>query len=96
MRHLAHHMHRRPPHPALRSFQTARFPLLKLRYDELLSNVALNFNPRPYVLGGYSNLRAEHDDSKHDPDQPVVGRCRLTVSKPELKARLVSVLETKM
>jgi hypothetical protein len=25
-----------------------------------------------------------------------VGRCRLTVSKPELKARLVSALETKM
>jgi TPR repeat protein len=26
----------------------------------------------------------------------VVGRCRLTASKPELKARLVSALETKM
>jgi hypothetical protein len=26
----------------------------------------------------------------------VVGRCRLTVSKPEFKARLVSALETKM
>jgi hypothetical protein len=26
----------------------------------------------------------------------LVGRCRLTVSKPELKARLVSALETKM
>jgi hypothetical protein len=26
----------------------------------------------------------------------MVGRCRLTVSKPELKARLVSALETKM
>ena len=25
-----------------------------------------------------------------------VGRCRLTVSKPELKARLVSTLETRM
>jgi len=25
----------------------------------------------------------------------MVGRCRLTVSKPELKARLVSALETK-
>ena len=25
-----------------------------------------------------------------------VGRCRLTISKPELKARLVSALETKM
>jgi hypothetical protein len=25
-----------------------------------------------------------------------VGRCRLTVSKPELKARLVLALETKM
>jgi hypothetical protein len=25
-----------------------------------------------------------------------VGRCRLTVSKPELKARLVSAIETKM
>jgi hypothetical protein len=27
---------------------------------------------------------------------PEVERCRLTVSKPELKARLVSALETKM
>jgi len=27
---------------------------------------------------------------------PMVGRCRLTVSKPDLKARLVSALETKM
>jgi hypothetical protein len=30
------------------------------------------------------------------PVAPVVGRCRLTVSKPELKARLVSALETRM
>jgi len=28
--------------------------------------------------------------------QPMVGRCRLTVSKPELKARLVAALETKL
>jgi len=27
---------------------------------------------------------------------PVVGRCRLPVPKPELKARLVSAFETKM
>jgi GTPase Era involved in 16S rRNA processing len=27
---------------------------------------------------------------------PMVGRCRLTASKPEMKARLVSALETKM
>jgi hypothetical protein len=30
------------------------------------------------------------------PAATLVGRCRLTVSKPELKARLVSALESKM
>ena len=30
------------------------------------------------------------------PPGPEVGRCRLTVSKPQLKAPLVSALDTKM
>ena len=60
---------------------------MKLKYDELLSNVAFNFNVRRYAedeIQGPVNLGVK------------VGRCRLTVSKPELKARLVSALETKM
>jgi hypothetical protein len=56
---------------------------LKLKYDEPLSNVAFNINLRHYTLEKQTSVLA-------------VGRCRLTVSKPALKARPVSALETKM
>jgi hypothetical protein len=55
----------------------------------LLSNLAFKFNLRRYTQAA-------------DFDQPLaawntsVGRCRLTVSKPELKARLASTLETEI
>ena len=72
--------------------------LLKLKYDTPLSNFAFNFNwrrytkgfaiaapPRPYprrVLETFEKFPRE------------AGQCRLPVSKPELKERLVSALET--
>ena len=45
--------------------------LLKLRYDEPLSNFALSFDVRRYIQYGYLVMFA-----------PVVGRCRLTLSNP--------------
>jgi hypothetical protein len=68
---------------------------LKLECDEPLSDFAFKFNVRRYMMEtaraagprGAKSLRA---------GAIMVGRCRFTVSKPELKARLVSALETKM
>jgi len=54
--------------------------LLKLTYDEPLPNFAFKFNLRRYMAVA----------------RGAVGRCRLPVSKPELKACLVSALETKV
>ena len=54
---------------------------MKLNYDEPLSSFAFNLNLRRYMKG---------DADLHDE----VGRCRLTASKPALKARLVSALES--
>jgi hypothetical protein len=56
--------------------------LLKLTYDGPLSSFAFIFNLRRYTM------------SKSKSSSSSVGRCRLTLSKPELKARLVSELET--
>ena len=66
---------------------------MKLKYDKPLSNFAFKFNLRRYVMHHYDAAIAALSTSGLDIS---VGRCRLTVSKPELKARLVSALETKM
>ena len=63
---------------------------MKLKCDEPLSNFAFKFNVRRYTKV-VLQLQARFDAM-----WAKVGRCRLTVSKPELKARLVSALETKM
>jgi len=61
----------------------AWFQRLKLRCDEPLSNFTFNFNLRRYIMAPvFGRL--------------MVGRCRLIVSKLELKARLVSALEAEM
>jgi hypothetical protein len=74
---------------------------LKLKRDEPLSNVASNFNVRRYsteqmafrvVIAGTVGITFRLVTITHI----AVGRCRLTVSNPVLKARLVPVLETKM
>jgi hypothetical protein len=127
---------------------------LKLKFDELLSNFAFNFNLRRYstmqefgvVLRGFlpdvlrlispssedvarqlvvdflarvllthassvKRRETEHNhisilarqlataavaDNQCFESTPLVGPCRLTVSKPELKAQLVSALETEI
>jgi hypothetical protein len=86
---------------------------LKLKYDEPLSNVAFNFNLRRYSKASFeaaahiarkaAEAAAADTANKHAEYERLnsalkVGRCRLTVSKPEstLKARLISALETKM
>jgi hypothetical protein len=57
---------------------------------EPLSNFAFKFNVRRYAAG-QSELSQNAAAAG-----AVVGRCRLTVSRTDLKARLVSALETKM
>jgi hypothetical protein len=48
---------------------------LKLRYDESLSNFALNFSLRRYNTGGQVYFYPGFTAAK-------VGRCRLTLSNP--------------
>jgi len=75
-----------PIKPTLEPTGTKR---LKLKCDVLLSTSAFKFNMRRYM--------------KWDPRDYLsllhrftwVGRCRLTVHKPVLKAPMVSVLETR-
>ena len=59
---------------------------LKLKPETLLSTSAFKINLRRYTLA--------LDILRYDATE--VGRCRLTVSKSELNARLVSELETNM
>jgi hypothetical protein len=62
---------------------------LKLKCDEALSNVVFNFNVRRYTWAAA--------DSAVPVIRPGWGSAgRSAVSKPALKARLVSTLETKM
>ena len=76
---------------------------MKLKCDAPLSNFAFNFNLRRYTMVTGPMLHcampaAEEakEDAFADQTDHKVGRCRLTLSKPELKPRLVSTLETKM
>jgi len=71
--------------PMLKASGTKR---LKLKHEELLSSFAFNFNLRLYIL----NLQSAAGLTALD----LVGRCRLTVSNPVLKAPVVSALETRM
>ena len=61
---------------------------LKQENDKLLSNLGFNFNLRRYTMGsamGGADLSGVG-----------VGRCRLTASKPVLKAPLLSALEAEI
>ena len=64
--------------------------MLKLKYDKLLSNSAFNFNFRRHFE--WKHLLALSAVSLSCTN--LVGRCRLTVSKPVLKAPKVPALET--
>jgi hypothetical protein len=69
---------------------------LESKYDESLSNFAFNFKFRPYTVVDSGALDSLVQCLEEFDPGVKVGRCRLTVSKPELKARLVSALETNM
>jgi len=69
---------------------------LKLKCDEPLSNFVFNFNLRRYIEAFVVYDAAGGSSASGFITGDVVGRCSLTVSKPELKARLVSALETKI
>ena len=65
--------------------------MIKLKHDKLLSSFAFKINLRHSTK---EVLREPPTTAILNGTQ--VGRCRLTVSKPELKARLVPALKTKM
>jgi hypothetical protein len=74
---------------------------LKLKCDEPLSNFAFNFNLRRYIMEAFTHIAAainrvykELTLSESHPLGGTAGRCGMTVSKPELKARLVSAIST--
>jgi len=67
------------------------FQRLKLQYDELLSNFAFNFNLRRYIKAASSLVKVVMRRRTFFSSTWLLsrkaGRCRLTVSKPELKAQ---------
>jgi hypothetical protein len=63
--------------------------LLTLSYDEVLSIFTFNFNLRRYKVGAGELVEAAINTK----DSSKVGRCNLRVSKPVLKAPMVSALE---
>jgi hypothetical protein len=81
---------------------------LKPYYLKLLPNVAFNFHLRRFSMVAELVNREKVSEGqrqeflkqcyRHIKRELLhkVGRCRLTVSKPELKARLGSALESKM
>jgi IMP and pyridine-specific 5'-nucleotidase len=73
----------------------------KRRYAKIYRQVpglGYFFHPLPLTkaLAEYDEFCALTKRRYVMPNFAEVGRCRLTVSKPELKARLVPALETKM
>jgi len=61
--------------------------LLKLKYEKSLSNFAFKLNLRRYIEGHFTCVEC---------GKTPVGRCRLTLSKPVLKAPVVSALDTRI
>ena len=77
---------------------------MKPKCDEPLSNLAFNFNVRRYIEvteerdmyeGGFIARMYDMSTKKTVMRQTMfeAGRCRLTVSRPELKARLASEIK---
>jgi len=71
---------------------------LKLNYDEQLSNFALNFNLRLYIMGELCEMAGPFGSVLGTIREELakVRRCRWTVSNPMLKAPMVSALETRI
>ena len=78
-------VHVDPIKPMLKAPGTIR---LILEYDELLSTSAFKFNLRRYILESALAANREHFAGI------MARRCRLTVSKPVLKAPMASALDT--
>jgi hypothetical protein len=71
---------------------------LKRKCYGLLSSFAFHFNLRRYTTEPHAligDATAGHHVLVVDPG-PMVGRCRLTVSKPVVKAPVISALEATM
>jgi len=73
---------------------------LKPKCDILLSSFAIKFNLRRYteiaITVTLNGVTVDTVTAKLVADDRVVGRCRLTVSKPVLTAPIVSVLEARI
>jgi hypothetical protein len=80
--------------PMLKAPGTKR---LKLNYDEALSNFAFKFSLRCYSMAGVKVSTSQYDETVkscvHMLCHLLVGRCRLSVSKPALKAPIGPALE---
>jgi hypothetical protein len=72
--------------PMLKPPETKR---LKLKYGEPLSEFTFKINLRRYTR----EVDEDDDDAQTVSVPSMVGRCRLTVSKPVLKAPMVSALD---
>jgi uncharacterized membrane protein YgcG len=83
--------------------KTPKTKRLNPKYDETMSNFAFKFNVRRYTLVEVEKAAAKTKATTAAEAVAVevaaavvaVGRCRLTASKPVLKALMVSALETK-
>ena len=94
-----------PIKPTLKPPGTKR---LKLEYDGLLSNFGFKINLRRYNLDEsehgqmqsnlpvilFNPVQHKKEPPLLAPADPTARRCRLTLSKHELNARLVAALET--
>ena len=67
---------------------------MKLKHDQLPSSF-LSIDVRRYFKK-YGEVDTDDLGKRKRNEKAKVGRCRLTVSKFELNARLISALETKM
>jgi hypothetical protein len=75
-----------PIQPVLKPLGTKR---LKLKYHKLLSNFAFNFNVCRYTGARVRDVLIR-EESRAAAEISAVRRCRLKVSKPVLKAPIVS------
>jgi hypothetical protein len=81
-----------PMKPTLKTYGPER---LKLQHVELLTNFAFKFNLRRYNQVCALLLKSRGGLVSAD-EGNTAGRCKLTVSKPVLKATVASALETKI
>jgi len=77
------------------TLKAPEYKRLKLKHYNPLSRFAFNFNLRRYISDSCTSAALANMSSSGNPAAAhAVGQCRLTVSKPVLKAPMVSALET--